>query len=58
MSEVVRPALTTVSNNSEEFAEKAARLLFDRVLHGYEGAAREVFCDRTLVERETVLRRS
>ena len=55
MSEVVRPALTTVTNNSEEFAEKAAQLLFDRVLRGYEGEARELFCGRTLVERETVL---
>lgn len=54
MSEVVRPALTTVTNNSDEFAQKAARLLFDRVLRDYEGEAREEFCDRTLVERETV----
>lgn len=56
MSEMVRPALTTVTNNSEEFAEKAADLLFDRVLRGYESEPREVFCGRTLVERETVLR--
>lgn len=56
MSEIVKPALTTVTNDSAEFAEKAAELLFDRILRGYEGEARERFCGRTLVERESVKR--
>ena len=56
MSEIVKPALTTVINDSAEFAEKAARLLFDRILYDYDGAAREAFCERKLVERDSVRR--
>lgn len=54
MSEIVKPALTTVTNDSGEFARKAAELLFDRILRGYQGEVRESFCGRTLVERESV----
>lgn len=54
MSEMIRPALTTVFNDSEEFAVKAAELLFDRILRGYEGEAREAFCERKLIVRESV----
>lgn len=56
MSEIVKPALTTVINDSAEFAEKAARLLFDRILYDYDGSAREAFCERELVERDSVRR--
>ncbi|MGN1077179.1 MAG: LacI family DNA-binding transcriptional regulator [Candidatus Gallimonas sp.] len=56
MSELVKPALTTVTNDSGEFAVKAAQLLFDRILHGYEGEAREAFCERKLIERDSVRR--
>ena len=54
MSEIVKPALTTVVNDSAEFAEKAAQLLFDRLLHGYKGGPRELFCGRTLIVRDSV----
>lgn len=54
MSDIVKPALTTVTNDSAEFAEKAADMLFSRILYGYEGAARESFCKRTLVSRDSV----
>ncbi len=56
MSEIVKPALTTVVNDSAEFAEKAAQLLFDRLIGGYKGEPRELFCGRTLVERDSVRR--
>lgn len=56
MSEIVKPALTTVVNDSAEFAQKAAQLLFDRLLHGYKGGPRELFCGRTLVVRDSVKR--
>ena len=54
MSEIVKPALTTVVNDSAEFAEKAAQLLFDRLLRGYKGGPRELFCGRTLIVRDSV----
>ncbi len=56
MSEIVKPALTTVVNDSAEFAEKAAQLLFDRLLGDYRGEPRELFCGRTLVVRDSVRR--
>lgn len=54
MSEIIKPALTTVKNDSSEFAEKATKLLFDRILNGYVGDAREEFCKRLLIERDSV----
>ncbi len=56
MSEIVKPGLTTVSNDSGEFAEKAAKLLFDRILYGYAGEPRESICSRTLIVRGSVRR--
>ena len=54
MSEIVKPSLTTVKNDSSEFAEKAIKLLFERMSGEYQGSAREEFCKRLLIERNTV----
>lgn len=54
MSEIVKPSLTTVNNDSAEFAQKAVGLLFDRISGDYDGEARESFCDRILIERNSV----
>ncbi len=54
MSEIVKPRLTTVLNDSSEFASKAIKLLFDRIINGYDGAPREEFCSRKLIKRESV----
>ena len=54
LSELIKPALTTVTNDSGEFAEKAIKLLFDRIDGTYSGSSREEICSRVLIERQTV----
>lgn len=47
------PALTTVTNDSEKFAQAAITMLFDRINHTYSGGPREV-----KIVHELVVRRS
>ena len=54
LSELIKPALTTVTNDSAEFGQKAIKLLFDRLINGYNGPSREEICSRVLIERDTV----
>lgn len=54
MSDLIRPALTTVTNDGADFARKAVELLFDRISGRYDGEVRERFCERTLIERDSV----
>ena len=54
LSSLIKPALTTVTNDSAEFATKAIELLFDRINGNYSGPSREMICSRELIIRDTV----
>lgn len=53
-SGIIRPGLTTATNDSSEFGKSVISLLFDRMDGKYSGAPREVILPRILVPRETV----
>jgi len=53
---VSRPRLTTVTNDSSAFAESAVRLLFDRIQGSYWGPPREVVIPRQLIVRDSTSR--
>lgn len=53
-SRISSPPLTSVTNDSREFAREGFRLLFERIESGEKLPPREVIIDRRLVERESV----
>ena len=53
-SRITNPPLTTVSNDSCEFARRGFELLLDRMEGGYDGPPREVVLPRRLIERSSV----
>ena len=55
-AEYFNPSITTVSNDSSEFADKAMDLLFSRIDGSYEGKPRECLCDRRLIVRNSTRR--
>lgn len=55
-TEYFKPAITTVSNDSSEFATKAMQLLLSRMSGEYAGPPREAVCERKLLIRQTVKR--
>ena len=52
-AEYFNPSITTVTNDSGEFAEKAMSLLFSRIDGSYTGDPRECLCDRRLIVRNS-----
>jgi LacI family transcriptional regulator len=52
-SKLCMPPITTVTNNSREFAENCMELLLTRISQEYEGAPREYLTSRKLVVRES-----
>jgi len=50
------PRLTTVTNDSQKFANAAIDMLFDRIQGEYQGVPREVEVDRALIVRESTRR--
>lgn len=57
-TEFFKPTITTVSNDSSEFATKAMHLLLSRMAGEYTGPPREEVCERKLIVRQTVKRLS
>ena len=55
-SRISSPPLTSVTNDSREFARESFRLLFERIEGGNDIPPREILIDRQLVERESVAR--
>lgn len=53
-SRISRPPLTSVTNDSQQFAENAFKMLFERIEQKYKGKPREVVLKRELVVRESV----
>lgn len=53
-SRISSPPLTSVTNDSKEFARESFRLLFERIEANEDIPPREVIIDRHLVERESV----
>lgn len=53
-SRISYPPLTSVTNDSTEFARESFRLLFDRIEGSNDIPSREVIIDRRLVERGSV----
>lgn len=53
-SRISRPPLTSVTNDSQDFAENAFQLLFERIENKYKGKPREIILERSLVVRESV----
>ena len=53
-SRISRPALTTVSNDSNVFAQSAFKMLFERIENTYHGEPREIIVERKLIVRESV----
>ena len=52
-SSVSLPKLTTITNDSTEFAQYAHEMLFDRISGRYTGQPREVEIERELVARDS-----
>jgi len=48
-----RPSLTTVENSGKEFGQRACRMIFDRLLDGYDGEARVIQTERNIIERKS-----
>lgn len=53
-SRISGPPLTSVSNDSQAFAENAFNLLFDRIESKYKGKPREIILKHELIVRESV----
>lgn len=53
-SDLCNPRLTTVTNDSEEYAKVAITALLERIEGKYEGEAREYRIDRRLIVRDSV----
>lgn len=56
IAEFFKPALTTVTNDSREFARNAMELLFSRIEGIYDGPPREACCGRELIVRQSTAR--
>ena len=50
-ADICNPGLTSVTNDSTEFAQKAMDALFERLKGGYEGEAREYVIDHRMIVR-------
>jgi DNA-binding LacI/PurR family transcriptional regulator len=53
VTNLTRPRLTTVTNDSDEFARSAVRLLFERIDKTYCDLPREVLVSRQLIVRDS-----
>lgn len=53
---ISRPKLTTVTNDSDEFGKSVAQLIFDRIENRYSGNPREIIVSRKLIVRDSTKR--